>query len=116
VQFGIITTPNLGVWHDRLLLLMGYQPYSVVVSLKYYNAGKFMKGSSVGREHIRFFTLKALVAIVRYHKFEILQVTGASTKPFFAPFPLSYIVIFAEKFFSHFPSLSTTLLVKFKKP
>jgi methionine biosynthesis protein MetW len=112
----IITTPNLGAWHNRLLLLMGYQPYLVSVSLKHYAAGKlFEKSSSTGREHIRFFTLRALKCLLGTYNFKIESCVGAYTKPFYAPFPLSSLVLSLEKFFSNFPSLATSIIVEVVK-
>jgi SAM-dependent methyltransferase len=112
----IFTTPNLAAWYNRILLLFGYQPYSVSVSLKHYAVGKlFEKSSSAGKEHIRFFTLRALKSLLKIHGFRTKRVLGAYTVPFYAPFPLSSLVRNAEKLFSKFPSLATTLIVEAEK-
>ena len=111
----IITTPNLGAWYNRISLLLGYQPYSVPASFKNYAAGKiFGKSSGAGREHIRFFTLRALKVLLEAHKFRIKKVVGAYTKPFYAPFPFSFVYNM-ERFFSNFPTLATNILVLIEK-
>ena len=113
----IITTPNLGAWYNRLTLLMGYQPYTVSASLENYWVGKpFKRSSSAGREHIRFFTLRALKQLLEVHGFEIKQTLGAHTTPFYAPLRMSIMVKNIDKTLSKIPSLSTYIIVKCLKP
>lgn len=117
----IITTPNLGAWYNRLLLLIGYQPYSVSVSLKHYGAGKLFQRSPIaGGEHIRFFTLRAAKDLIQNHNFKIGKVIGVrgSSALLYIPFPLRFFLPVAEmleKFFSTIPSLSSNIIVELEK-
>jgi len=76
--FFLITTPNLAWWVNRLALLMGYQPYFSEPSTRI-NVGKaFRKVAPYQASgHMRLFTLKALVELLRYYGFEIIDVKGA---------------------------------------
>ena len=75
-----LTTPNLASWHARLWLLFGFQPLATEVS---YIRAEFGKGSLMKRYysgeaimHIRLFTLRALLDILRYHNLKIEKVWG----------------------------------------
>lgn len=73
----VFTTPNLAAWHNRIILLLGFQPNYTKVSLKY-NVGKIIKEKSgVGGGHIRVFTMKAFKELLRLHSFELLKIEGA---------------------------------------
>ena len=116
--FSIITTPNLGAWFNRIALLAGYQPHSVTVSLEHYNAGKFYSARPGGSEHIRFFTSKALVELLKCHQFKIRQVKGAYVSAsYYLPRNsfLSSLVLLGEKFFAKFSSLATLTIVEAEK-
>jgi methionine biosynthesis protein MetW len=113
--FSIITTPNLGAWYNRMALVLGYQPYAVTVSLEHYNVGKFYSPRPGGSEHIRFFTSRALVDLLKCHHFKIRRVVGACVSPsYYLPRDswLSSLVLVGEKFFAKFPSLATILIVE----
>lgn len=104
----LITTPNLGSWHCRLHLLMGYQPYFVLVSDRYSNVGHFMRPVRVagyvqqnyinpsaegGLGHVRFFTLRALRELLKLHSFQIKETKGYPIPMSFPiRFPLSWLV------------------------
>jgi SAM-dependent methyltransferase len=76
----IVTTPNLGAWFNRILLIFGYQPCFSEVSARY-NVGKF--GASVEKElarpvqevggHLRMFTLRALVQLGQCYGLRLLE-------------------------------------------
>jgi len=66
----IITTPNLASWHNRIVLLFGFQPYLTEVSLKY-NIGKFKVRDNKVSGHLRLFTYRALCELLEIHNFNI---------------------------------------------
>jgi ubiquinone/menaquinone biosynthesis C-methylase UbiE len=116
--FFILTTPNIGSWLNRLVLLAGYQPYALTVSLEHCTVGKpFRIDSGLGREHTRFFTLRALKELLRLHHFEVDKVRGSrAIAPMSFPLPpLSFIATVLDRITSHFPSLATHIIVKAHK-
>lgn len=76
----LVTTPNLGVWFNRILFLFGYQPCFSEVSSRY-NVGKI--GASVEKElakptqevggHLRMFTMRALVQLGQCYGLRLLE-------------------------------------------
>lgn len=71
----LLTTPNLASWYNRLVLLFGYQPCSLSASFYHENVGKLIK--IVGhRDHIRGFTLRALLELLEIHRFRIVKAMG----------------------------------------
>lgn len=107
----MITTPNLAAWHNRIILLLGYQPHSTEVSLKY-NVGKLRPKSEEYHlsGHIRVFTCRALKELIKLHGFKILKIAGT---PAAAPFPFPFNI--AEKISALVPSLSSSLLFVVRK-
>jgi SAM-dependent methyltransferase len=70
----IITTPNLGCWLNRIMLLLGYQPYFTELSFMDKTLGRMpilkryeMQKSGMG--HLRIFTSKGLRDFVKLHGF-----------------------------------------------
>jgi methionine biosynthesis protein MetW len=112
----IITTPNLGAWHARLLLLLGYQPYNVHVSFDHYEAGKlFKKAPDAGRDHIRFFTLRGLIDLLQINGFKVNRVLGNYGVLFFLPSLLASLVTLISKSFSIVPSLANGIVIEAEK-
>lgn len=109
--FCIITTPNLGGWHCRLLLLAGYQPYSVSASLRHPDAGRLVKRLGGAEDHIRLFTLRALKELLAIHHFKIERIESTYTQPSHVP----ALLLLVERFFSFFPSLGISLIAMAKK-
>jgi len=75
----LASTPNLGSWVNRLLLLAGYQPYTAEVSAKTMY-GVAVRGGSYGSRpsgHIRPFTLRAFREILEANGFRVLELVGA---------------------------------------
>ena len=71
----LLTTPNLASWYNRIVMLLGYQPCSLSASCYHESVGKLVK--PVGhRDHIRGFTLKALLELLKLHRFKIVKVMG----------------------------------------
>lgn len=101
----LLSTPNLGSWVNRLIFLLGYQPYNVEVS-KEILAGVPRREHTYKRPqgHIKPFTLKALTEILAYHKFKVLKVGG---EPGVHPKSLQFVDIL----FSKVTSLARRLIV-----
>jgi SAM-dependent methyltransferase len=68
----VVTTPNLGAWFNRLMLLAGRQPVFTEVSTRriYGRAGSIVVG------HLRLFTTRALTEMLADSGFRDLRVTG----------------------------------------
>ena len=96
----ILTTPNLASWHNRIALLLGYQPHYSEVSTKY-NIGKLMatnKNDVSG--HLRLFTLRALRQLLELYNYKIIKILGYATDMFID-----------KHIFSHMSSLATGLII-----
>ncbi len=115
----VLTTPNLASWVNRLILLGGFQPFSVPVSLRFEEAGECKWASTQGhRGHFRVFTLRALKELLKTHKFKIVQLEGwevGDLSYYIHSKPLSKIVEFIDKSFATWPSLAYRLGVVIKK-
>ncbi len=117
--FLLLTTPNLASWYNRLILLMGYQPFETAASLSHPRAGKIRAGalsnahsvSDLGGEHIRVMTLKALKDLLKIHNYQILKIEGAhgtdNSKSL-----LLRIVQFLDQLACIFPGMATWFVVK----
>ena len=103
----VLSTPNLGAWHNRLLLMIGLQPFFTEVSSKKVFGRKFPQlgegNPAVG--HLRIFTLNALKAFLSYYKFKIKEIKGGR---FLEEYP---VLNHLDKIFEIFPSLSSYILV-----
>lgn len=105
----VLTTPNLGAWYNRLLLLLGYQPFFTEVSTIDKTVGlSFTRKLTAQRNplgHLRVFTLRALVDLLNLHGFKVEQTIGG--KIFYLPKSMQPI----DGLFSNFPSLSSDIIV-----
>lgn len=81
----IVTTPNLVSWFNRLVVLLGYQPYYTEVSRRY-DLGKFMRHNPSTSGHLRLFTLTAARGLLAKYGFEVSRAVGVPEKDM--PFPL----------------------------
>ena len=111
----VITTPNIASWHSRVCLLLGYNPFKCSVSFEYPEAGKILHIKDSGQEHIRFFTLKSLIDLIKYHNFFIEKIFGFYEIPTNANLIVKKFVVFFDKLFSNIPSLATAIGVLCKK-
>ena len=73
----LLSTPNLASWVNRIIMLLGYQPYNVEASTEIL-AGVPWKAYSFSKPtgHIRAYTLRALKELLTYHGFKVLKVKG----------------------------------------
>ena len=111
----VITTGNMASWHNRIALLLGFEPYGRQVSTKY-NVGKLpIRGRYQGPEqadHIKVFTCRALKELLEIYDFRIDQVLGyPQTGNFRFPFPLNIV----ERLLSLSPSLSLGVIYVLSK-
>jgi SAM-dependent methyltransferase len=105
----VISTPKLASWINRVVLLLGYQPYNAEVSTEIvvgvpWRTRTFSKPSG----HIRTFTLRALRELLQYHGFTAAKVRGA---PGVEPWELAPL----DKLFSKIPSLARRIVVLARK-
>lgn len=100
----MLTTPNLASWHNRIALLLGYQPHYSEVSTKY-SVGKLMTTDKYDVSgHLRLFTLRALKELLYLYNFKIIKIIGHGTE------------MFIDKYISnHFPAFATGLIVLCQK-
>lgn len=99
----VFTTPNLGAWYNRCLLLVGIQPLTTEVSSRY-NLGRVTRllgqmNRPVG--HIRLFTHRALRDFLALYSLDRVQVSGYSNDAI--PF---------DSIFARFVSLSSGFVVQ----
>ncbi|MEM2512589.1 MAG: class I SAM-dependent methyltransferase, partial [Ignisphaera sp.] len=75
----LISTPNLGWWINRAVLLLGYQPYLTNCSL-YYDVGKFLRPLKTGCTggHLRLYTFRALKELLEVYKCHIVKVKATT--------------------------------------
>ena len=106
-----IGTPNLTAWFNRALFLFGYVPHSMELSTKL-NVGKpFDWGNEELGGHIRIFTVQALIDLLKFHGFKILNVKGE-----YSNFPCNPIIRFIDRFATGLsPSLSSMFRIKCRK-
>lgn len=117
----IVTTPNLASWHNRLALLLGFQPWLTAASLYDPGAGKLNLGTfltkvgTVGGDHLRVITLKALRDIAVAHGFTPAGFHVVSTTRLFdarTPFIMRIPLWLIQNTLGRFPALSSTLIVQ----
>ena len=78
----LVSTPNLAWWLNRLVLLLGYQPYFTNVSVKY-DVGKLFRHplkTGCKGQHIRMFTFKALRELLEFYSFRIIISRGVTSE------------------------------------
>jgi hypothetical protein len=66
-----LSTPNLASIHNRIALLLGYQPFNVMVSLNKSVGHLRLSASGAAPDNIRFFTLRSLKELLKVHGFKI---------------------------------------------
>lgn len=108
----VITTPNLASWHNRIMLLLGIQPYGMESSTMDGKVGfgplKRFKTSEV-TGHVHLFTANALKDLFVLHGFYVEKLEGCASS--FFPEPIFTL----EKWLEVFPSLSSKLLLCVRK-
>jgi ubiquinone/menaquinone biosynthesis C-methylase UbiE len=113
----LITTPNLGSWYNRIVVLMGYQPCSISASFYHENVGKII--NIVGhRGHIRGFTLRALKELLKIHDLEPIKVMGWNmgvSETYLSNPIIQYPAFAVDTVLSKVPSLAARLAIAVSK-
>ncbi|QGA55489.1 methyltransferase domain-containing protein [Sulfolobus sp. E5-1-F] len=99
----ILSTPNLSSWINRLVLLLGYQPFSHDVSF----LGGFgrIKYKTQTNGHIKSFTLRAMINYLSFFNFKILEINGVEGDG------ISGFLAKVDSLFSKFPSLASHMFI-----
>jgi SAM-dependent methyltransferase len=111
--YAVITTPNLASWRNRLVLLLGWQPFGTEVSTMFRVGNPLdSNGSPVG--HIRVFTPRALRQLSESYGLSVERLAGwtpgkAKDIPALLWAVLDWIAIHL------FPALCDGLLIKVRK-
>jgi ubiquinone/menaquinone biosynthesis C-methylase UbiE len=110
----LLTTPNLGSWINRILLLLGLQPWYLegsyrknlpIFSYKSFTFPENPNGPAVG--HLRLYTLNMLKKLLKEYGFSTVSVIGSN-------FMVKPVIKQIDLFFSKIPSMAfgITLLCK----
>lgn len=110
----IISIPNTAAWYNRFLLFFGFLPFWIE------SGSEKSFGTLYGKVngHVRAFTKKSLVEILEYSGLRVERLLGAAIDPRaeFGNRLKARLSWSADKFFSRFPSLSTSIIAVCKKP
>lgn len=104
----VIATPNLGSYANRLVLLLGFQPYLTSTGLKYDTGKLFSKRDVSSFEHLRLFTHKAMKELLELHGFKVEKSFGSGASQMV--YSLSFSLKFIDKMFSKIPQLAIYLI------
>jgi SAM-dependent methyltransferase len=96
----LLSTPNLAAWHNRVLIAFGVQPIFSEVSLR----GIYGRPGSQVVGHLRLFTRRALVGLLRANGFTAIKIAGARYHD--VPLPLRPI----DRLCCAWPSAASILL------
>jgi SAM-dependent methyltransferase len=102
----LLSTPNLAAWYNRGLLALGVQPVFSEVSLR----GVYGRPGSQVAGHLRVFTRKALVALLKARGFSDVTVAGACYHD--VPRPLRLV----DRAATAWPDVASILLVRARRP
>jgi 2-polyprenyl-3-methyl-5-hydroxy-6-metoxy-1,4-benzoquinol methylase len=102
----LLSTPNLGAWFNRIMLLFGMQPVFTEVSFK----GVFGRPGKVLAGHLRLFTSRALIEFLTFHGLVEIDVRGATYHD--VPRGGRWI----DRTLRRYPTVAAQLLVAAKKP
>lgn len=109
----IVATPNLAAWFNRILILLGIQPFFSEVSTVDKTLGlKFTRRLTPLRNplgHLRLFTLGSLRDILELHGFKIAKISSTE----FGSFP--FVLGFIDKIISNNASLASCIIIVGKK-
>jgi SAM-dependent methyltransferase len=112
--YAILTTPNLASWRNRLVLLVGWQPFGTEVSTRY-RLGNPFAPRGIPSGHIRVFVPRSLRELLERYGFEIASLRGLPDGA-----PAKGLISSASRFVDQvvtrfFPVLCDELVVKFRK-
>jgi len=105
----VVSTVNLGNWLNRLIFLLGYQPYYAEVSTEVLAGVPWRYKRPSG--DIRSFTLRALIELLEHHGFQVVRTVGVAEGG-----PLNRAVRLLDKLFALRPSLARQIVVAARRP
>lgn len=106
----VLSTRNLCWWLNRIVVPLGFQPYSTSVSLRH-NVGKFKMHVSRGGGHLRVFAYRSLEQLLRIHQFTVLKTLGLSLEPPISPPLMNLIIKAIDRVLSRlFPSMAEGMI------
>ena len=114
----ILSTPNLASIHNRLVLLLGYEPFTNNPSLRFGvgHLREFRTSSDIvpSGDHIRVMTLRSLKQLLRMHSFQIVKISSDG-----ANLPVTSLLLrilkLADTLTSRIPGLSYRVVVLCRK-
>lgn len=83
--YAIVSTPNLGSFHNIVLLILGKQPFTAHISNEIILGSlNPLNGQRIEQSltHLRIFTYEGLKELFNYHNFKIEKIVGAGFYPF----------------------------------
>jgi len=105
----VMTTPNLCAWHSRVLMLFGIQPICYEASAEDARIGfgpiKKLKRDSLPVGHLRLFSLRAIVDILKCNGFVITACRGTAFDYFHGP------VYLFDRMLAVFPGIASGLML-----
>lgn len=109
----LVSLPNLASWHNRLFLLLGYQPRDVEVSRELLlGVHPWYRKDDKPTGHIHTVTIPAFRELMAYHGFEMVRTTGA--RP--GGRKKNLLLNFADFLFSRRPTLARRFFYLGTKP
>jgi methionine biosynthesis protein MetW len=107
----VVTTPNLAWWVNRIVLMLGYQPYWTEVSTMF-NVGKFHRRIDEPLSgHLRLYTFRSLRDLLKLHGFIVIKALGVAYK---AGKP--FMVYMLDRLLGLRPSLAEVIAILAMKP
>ncbi len=109
----ILTTPNLASWKNRIALLLGWQPFASEVSTRQrYGNPLASRGRPSG--HLRLFTLRALLEMVKASGLQPTQIGGiAALSP--QRNLMGILSRLGDRLFTRNPALADRLVLRLEK-
>jgi SAM-dependent methyltransferase len=103
----LLTTPNLAYLANRVLLLLGIQPFFTETSLEMKLGRRFriLGQGEATQGHLKIFTLGSLCELLQMHRFQIVKRCGY---PYFVGGPLAAI----DRAIATVPSIAAGFVVK----
>jgi SAM-dependent methyltransferase len=118
----VLSTPNLAWLPNRVLLLLGLQPFWVELSYRYEISGLFASERRFPAGHVHVFTHRALASLLRLHGFRVERTLGVrmieakTLRRWEFPKWLGALGFAADTLCSLRPAWSAEVAVKFRKP
>ncbi len=113
----VLTTPNLAAWHNRIALLLGYQPFLTQVSFRH-APGRLPGLSGEGGGHLRVFTYRALMEFLPLCGLTVVASRGVGVFELDEPKGPSWskrVLAPIDAVFTRIPSLACDVMVAVRR-